>query len=182
MASRALALFPVLPLLAVVALACSGTSSPASDDDGGPCDQTCQDTHTGVALVQLVDQLYNVNLAGKPAGNQSVTASCPQAGSAVITGTITVDATMTTTVNLSYVMSGCAVVDNGDNLTFAGTVAEVGTSNAASEESLEYTSSALQFDGVVAGLSVNVPGCPVHAADDWTSNPQISGTICGRAF
>jgi hypothetical protein len=180
---RATALF-VLPMVSLLAaaLACSGKSSPATDADGGPCDQACMDTHTGVALVQLVDQLYNVNLASKAPGNQMATVSCPQAGTAVISGTTSVDASQTTTLNLTYVMSGCAVVDNGDNLTFAGTVIEVGSFDSASEESLEFTSSALQFDGVVSGAAVDVPGCPVHAADDWTSNPQISGTICGRSF
>jgi hypothetical protein len=170
-----------LPLLV---LACSGkTASGTGSDDGGPCDQTCMDTHTGVALVQLVDQIYNGNVNGKPVGTQSGTATCPMGGNAVISGSTSLDmATMITSVNLTYVMSGCELTDNGDTLTFAGTVTEVGAYDSASEETLQFSSNALQFTGTVSGTAVDVPGCPVQASDMWTANPQIAGSICNRSF
>jgi hypothetical protein len=177
-------LAPVVVLVALMAVsACSGkTTSGANDADGG-CDQACMDTHTGVAFVQLVDQIYNGSIASKPLGNQSLTAPCPMGGSAVVTGTTALNMTdMVTSVNLTYVMSGCSLMDNGDTLTFAGTVTEVGTFDSASEETLSFSASTLQFEGTVSGTAVNVPGCAVQASDVWTSNPQITGSICGRSF
>jgi len=177
-------LLPIATCLPLLALACSGkTTSGTNDGDGGPCDQACMDTHTGVALVQLVDQIYNGSINGKPVGNQSLTAPCPNGGNAVVTGSTAYDMTnMITSVNLTYVMSGCETTDNGDTLTFAGTVTEVGTFDSASEETLQFSSNALQFSGTVSGTAVDVPGCPVQASDTWTSNPQIAGSICGRSF
>ncbi len=175
---------PVAVLLSSLAVAAfSGKTTSGSNDADGGCDQTCQDTHTGVDFVQLVDQIYNGSIASKPLGNQSLTAPCPMGGSAVVTGSTTLDmADMVTSVNLTYVMSGCALTDNGDTLTFAGTVTEVGTFDSASEETLTFSASTLQFDGTVSGTAVNVPGCAVQASDVWTANPQIAGSICGRSF
>lgn len=181
--SRPFLVATLLPPLVLAWSGCSGvSSSPVTDADGG-CNQTCMDTHTGVAFIQLVDQIYNESIYGKPVGSQSLTALCPLGGSAVVSGSTSLDmAQGITSLNLTYVMSGCSLTDNGDTLAFAGSVTEVGTFDSASEESLHFSSSALQFTGTVTGAAVDVPGCAVQAADVWTANPQISGTICGRAF
>ncbi len=168
----------------------SSTSSGATGTDGGGTtsgamclDQACADIGTGVALANLVNDLYNTNLAGHPVGTQSLTAPCPLGGTADITGTTGLDqAHGITTVNLTYAMMGCQVSASGAELTVTGTMTEVGSFDPPTLQTINDASSDLTITGTVDGMNVSDTACDVHVNVDSNANPEVTGTVCGRTF
>jgi hypothetical protein len=176
----------VLVLAAGCSSGSASTGSASGADGGGSftmCDQACADIGSGVNLANLVNDLYNQNLAGRPVGSQSLTAQCPLGGTAAITGTTGFDSTHNiTTVNLTYMMASCDVSASGVQLTFTGTVTEVGSFDSMTLQSLNEASDALTTTGTVDGVAVNDTACAVHVNVDNNSTPEVTGTFCGRTF
>ncbi|HEY8042433.1 MAG TPA: hypothetical protein VIF15_21675 [Polyangiaceae bacterium] len=172
--------------------ACSSshTSSPGDDGGGGgdggsvgTCDQTCLDSAAGFAVIDLVDALYNQSIAGKPSGVQNVNTPCPLGGTAVITGSDSVDTTHNlTSVNLQYAMTSCQVSANGTQLTVNGTIAEVGSFDTSNNTSLNYSSTGATLLGSYAGTAINDPACVLHLEYNTSLKPQVTGVVCGRSF
>lgn len=181
-----------LALALVFAAACSSgssTSSGATGTDGGGvttmtmCDQACIDIGTGVTLANLVNDLYNTNLAGHTVGAQNLSAPCPLGGTADITGTTGFDqAHGITTVNLAYAMTGCHVSASGVELTVTGTLTEVGSFDSMTLQTINDASSDLTITGAVDGMNVTDTACDVHVNVDSNANPEVTGTVCGRTF
>jgi hypothetical protein len=177
----------VLLLAAGCSSGSASTGSAAGADGGGGsftmCDQACADIASGVTLANLVNDLYNQNLAGRPVGSQNLSAQCPLGGTAAITGTTGFDSTHNiTSVNLTYMMTSCHASASGVQLTYTGTVTEVGSFDSMTLQSLNDASDALTTTGTVDGFAVNDTACAVHVNVDNNSTPEVTGTLCGRAF
>jgi hypothetical protein len=176
--------------LALTAACSSGSSTAtgATGTDGGVmtatmCDQACVDIGTGVTLANLVNDLYNTNLAGHVVGNQSLSAPCPLGGTADITGTTGFDGTHNiTTVNLAYAMTGCQVSASGVELTVTGTLTEVGSFDSMMLQTINDASSDLTITGTVDGVNLSDTACDVHVNVDSNASPEVTGTVCGRTF
>jgi hypothetical protein len=177
----------VLGLMGVVVAVAGCITSNDSNSDGRTqtsCDQQCLDANVGLAIVGLVSDLYNQAIAGKPVGNQSATANCPLGGTVTITGTDSVDTTHDLTdVDLTYVMTGCEAIENGDTLTFSGSIEEQGSFDSGSTQTVNFTSSGLQYAGTVGSANVSGPAtCAAHVNEDSNASTKVTGTMCGRTF
>jgi hypothetical protein len=176
----------VLAVLVLFAVACAPTADTSTGDGGTTtsCDQQCLDSNVGLAIVGLVSNLYNQVIAGKPTGVQTATANCPLGGTAVITGSDSVDTSHDLTdVNLQYAMTGCEVLENGDTLTFSGTISEQGSFDSASLETVNFASTGLEYSGTVGSVNVSGPSsCAVHVNEDSNASVKVTGTMCGRTF
>jgi hypothetical protein len=147
------------------------------------CDQACGDVATGVTLANLINNLYNQNLAGHTVGSQNLSAMCPLGGTAMITGTTGFDSTHNiTTVNLTYVMNSCRMSAQNADLTYTGTVTEVGSFDSMMLQSLNEASTSLTVTGTVDNAAVNDSSCMTHVNVDNNASPEVSGTVCGRTF
>lgn len=174
-------------ILSVAACSSPVTTPVSSDTDGGGggggCDQTCQDTAAGFAIDDLISNLYNEAVAGKPSGTQNATQACPLGGTAVITGSDSVDTSHNlTTVNLTFALTACKAIENGDTLTFDGTITNTGSFDSSTTRSENFASTSLTYKGTIGSTNVAVTACDVHVNDDSNQNPQVTGSICGRAF
>ena len=155
--------------------------------------QTTVDDDTAIALADGADDIYNQNLAGKTTGNQSVTANCPVGGSVHITGTVGFDSTHNiTTVNLTYVMTGCkvSVVSpmGGVNvaLSMDGTMTETGSWDGSTYQSVNYQAMGLTMSGTDQrsgyAQATIAQTCDVGlTANQSGSTVTTSGTICSRS-
>jgi len=83
-------------------------SSCETDSSGDSATISDNNFYTGIsgAIVNCYHDIYNQNLAGKPTGNQSITANGPMGGTVNITGTTSIDNThVITTTNLVFNMT-----------------------------------------------------------------------------
>jgi hypothetical protein len=182
----------VASVLAIASLVACGGGGAGSAPKPPPCDAACQD---GVALLSLRDAIklvYNLTLQGKPVGPENEMLPPPGClpGTASVSGTATSNADQgTTTVNLTYVFSHCALPPNLDsdptqtfNLTLDGTITEVGTIavQPPSTTALEFTSASFSLDGTVYDgppLPYMQNACTLKLVQDGNN---LSGTFCGR--
>jgi hypothetical protein len=177
----------VIIAAAAAIVACSststsgGTSSPP--DGGSSCDPACVDANTSVAVINLINGLYNQSIAGRSTGSQNVTGPCPLGGTAVITGTTNVDTTHDiTSLDLHYALTSCQVNASGAQLTLQGTLDEVGTFGPSTMQAMNYAGTGVTMTGRVSGAAVNDAACSVHIEYNTSSTPQVTGSICGRTF
>jgi hypothetical protein len=179
----------VASMLGIACLvACGGSGGGSSTTPA--CDAACQD---GVALVALrgaIQTVFNIKLEGQPVGPQNASLMCPTGvGMASVSGTASSNANQgTTTVNLTYVFTGCVYPHTDTdptqtfNLTLDGTVTEVGTLavQPSTTTALEFTSASFSFDGTVHDgppLPYMQKGCALHLGQNGNN---LSGTLCGR--
>jgi len=178
----------VASMLVIASLAACGGSGGGSSTTPS-CDESCQDGVALLALRNAIKVVYNVTLQGKPEGPQNAMTMCQLGnGTASVSGTATSNANQgTTTVNLTYVFSGCTYsqADSDPTQTFSltldGTVTEVGTIavQPSSTTALEFTSGAISFDGSVYGPPIPYmqKGCAVMLGQNGNN---LSGLLCGR--
>lgn len=156
----------------VVALALSACASEGTET----CDQECMDSYTAFTVVDTVVFLYNQNVAGTPGGSVNLQRTCPAGGNVHITGTAS-GSTSTTSVDLDYAMQDCRRVGADYDVTFTGTIAEVGTISD-SGSTVTFSGTAVVFDGN-NGAGAVAETCDIAIS---RANGAYSGTICGRAF
>lgn len=159
-------------------LACGGCTQSEESPGTVACDQACVDQNVSYTLINVIVDLYNQNLAGRPVGVQDLSGLCALGGTAHITGTTGVDSgNGITTVNLSYALSGCHAQAGGD-LVFEGTVSEVGSFDGQDYVSENLSSGSLAMSGTVQGTAIDET-CEVHVNRNANA---VSGNICGRTF
>jgi hypothetical protein len=136
----------------------------------------------------IVD-IYNQNVAGKPAGNQSISTNGPLGGTVVITGSDSYASNNgITTADLAFGMTNCKITENGGDvisLSLSGSVVEKGSWDSQGYESLNFQSQSLRVVGTVqksgyADAAVNQISS--YSATNTESNYQGSttGIIDGR--
>ncbi|MCX7959264.1 MAG: hypothetical protein N3B13_09480, partial [Deltaproteobacteria bacterium] len=106
-------------------------------DSNNKLSQSEIDRYTGYAIIDAVTQLYNINFAGKPAGGQNLTTTCPDGGNVTITGSTGYSQNNNiTTVDLSLKMSECQTSKHSQNntdssLKLTGTIIFKGSFNSS---------------------------------------------------
>jgi hypothetical protein len=149
------------------------------------------DRHAGWGIIDGVVDIYNQNLAGRPSGSQNITATCPSGGSVRITGSTSVDTrTSITSVNLSYAMTDCQVIETLGggtvvSLKFNGTVTEVGSWNIPSYKNSGYHATSLIMSGTDTSTGFTdaslTQTCDVNLTHSISGQSNTeAGTICGR--
>jgi hypothetical protein len=156
--------------------------------------QAVADSDTLWMLINDLANFYNQNLAGRPVGNQNVTANCIGGGTVTITGSDGYDSTHgITTSNLIYTMSACQTTQASSSsnltvtLTLNGIIRENGSWNGSTYKSAAYSSTGnLGMNGTIsatgfAPATVN-QSCSVGFSHTISSSSNtVSGTICGRS-
>ncbi len=177
--------FVTIALISALFFQCSDLFDD-SKGSGSDADETYFYQQIAAGFVSCIASMYNQNLAGKPTGNQNITADGPLGGTVTITGTTSVDNTHNiTTVDLVYDTDAvrCTSVfgDPGSqwtiSLEMSGTVTHKG--------SFSYTYADETFNGETLHLKVSsayngktsrtldeTGAIVLHRQDD-----HISGTI-----
>ncbi|MCC6214625.1 MAG: hypothetical protein IT376_07135 [Polyangiaceae bacterium] len=172
--------------LAALALfsALSASCLPESEDEA-----TSQEEeglrYTAWSVVASLDALHDELVLAQPEGTHDRTLACAGGGTATITGTTTIDmATSTRSVDLTFVLTGCAPAPRSadgqlqGDVTFDGTATKEGS---ASSISVGYTYAAvgLQMEGYVTAYGsrhrVN-RGCDLSVEKKTAGS---KGTLCG---
>jgi hypothetical protein len=170
--------------LAVTGCGGSGGSSPPA----APCDQACMDQIALLGFRETLKVVFNLTLQGNPVGAQDQTRACPFGGTVHVFGNATSNANQgTTDIQLTYVLSQCALMQQSTdptqtyNLTITGTATETGTLSAqpSATTALIIQSDAMTIVGTVHDPPMNYQAnaCPLSLAQDGN---QLSGTMCGR--
>ena len=150
------------------------------------CGQACQDNNVGYAVDNAGWLLYNQIVAGKPAGNVNVTASCPLGGTVAVTGTVNVASNGVNSTQLTFSMTDCGVSAKTFSLTLTGALQMTGTFTGKSQNDITFSSSNLALVGqlnILDDPSVNEQ-CAVSMTDTWNYDPKdtgwLNGLVCGR--
>ena len=169
----------MLIVLLFCTTACESTEDAEPDEDPtDECDQTCEDRSVGIAVSFAAVTLYNQNGVGK-SGYFTKDAPCPLGGTALISGTVYGNNDGTTSVDLQMAMTGCRVNASGANIVIDGTVAEVGSFDAANYSAINFSSAELTYSGTVAGEPLSSQTCAVFVN---RTNSTYTGSVCDRTF
>jgi hypothetical protein len=138
-------------------------------------------------ILEEVEDLYALNVSGQPAGALDVTATCPDGGSAHITGTLQSDGNSS---DLAYDLDGCAfeLSSAGGNiivsLTLNGRIDQDISIDVAGYGTVELTSESLEMKGWEYNLPEEADvdlTCPFSVTQAVSSiSGAIMGKICGR--
>ena len=80
----------IMSFILILAVSCEKLGT--TDQSGTISDDSFYE-EVGYTMIKCLTDIYNQNLAGKPTGNQNITADGPMGGTVVITGSNTYDAT-----------------------------------------------------------------------------------------
>lgn len=116
----------------------------------------------GYTMIKCFTDIYNQNLAGKPTGNQNITADGPMGGTVVITGSDSYDATHgITTANLTFSLTSVKYTYNytdSNNKSWFTQVTLTGDITYTGSFSNSYTSVNHQSDNLYIDGSVTYEG------------------------
>jgi hypothetical protein len=132
--------------------------------------------------------MFNLTVQGSSVGMQDATKACPLGGTAHIFGTATSNAVQgATDVQLTYVLDHCRYIQvdpdptQSFQMTFTGTVQEMGTLSALSNSTtaIELSSDSFTFSGTVYDPPVNYEedACAFQLGQ---SGNRLAGMMCGR--
>ena len=189
------AVFMVLTMAGCGSSGSSGGGSGGSSSSSKTFSQEQIDSDVVWGIGELITDIFNQNLAGKPSGPVNLqSVSCPLGGTVTITGTTSVSSSNgIDSVDLYYTMSNCIDTKIGSNtiaLTISGTVEETGSFSGNTNIGYENLSFRSIGDLTIVGTDTN----PLYttavineqcsysetiSSADGTSG-TTSGIICGR--
>jgi hypothetical protein len=159
----------------------TGTTTPSN------LSQSNIDDATANNIINAVIDIYNQNVAGRSQGAYNgVTVTCPNGGTALISGIATKDnSSQLTTTDLSYTMTACKEAQTNHTLTYTGVVTQKGSFNL----STNFVSETIKASGnVTMAGTITYTGYNTATVDQtgtFTVNRGYnvaSGDILGRSF